>query len=119
MAESAGFDDDPQALEAQFFTSCSRDSCVASLDRGGRNWQLLATRSAQSIDWRTLVRACARADIVVSDRWLPRHCNPRWLKLDRKTLGQTGGLAIYLEDGPCVISVADRVGAHPWAASRR
>jgi len=88
------------------------------VERGGRSWQLLATRSSTRIDWLPLVRACAKADIVVSDRWLPRHCNPRWLKLDRK-LGQTGGLAIYLKDDPRVVIVADRVGAHPWADSRR
>ena len=76
---------------------------------------MLATRSATPIDWTTITPACAMADIVVSDRRLPRGCRPAWLKLDRNALARTGGLAIYLGDKPRLVSVADRVGAHPWA----
>ena len=118
MAEAAGFDEDPQALAAHRFTSCSRDTCVSTIVRDGRSWRLLATRSSTSVDWLPLIRACAEADIVVSDRWLPRHCKPRWLKLDRRTLGQTGGLSIFLATEAGVVTVAERVGAHPWADSR-
>ena len=39
-----------------------------TIERAGRRWQIMATRSAQSIEWRTLVDACASADIVVSSR---------------------------------------------------
>jgi competence protein ComEC len=116
MAESAGFDADPQALEGRSFTTCSRDACSAAILRQDRSWQLLATRSATSIDWRVLMRACAAADIVVSDRWLPRGCTPRWLKLDRASLGRSGGIAIFLGDSPRVATVAERIGRHPWAA---
>jgi competence protein ComEC len=119
LSEAAGFDDDPGALDGSRFGSCSRDSCTAALDRGGRRWQLLATRSTILIDWPILVDACARADIVVSDRWLPSACTPRWLKLDRRSLEQTGGVAIYLDGEPRVETVAKRVGQHPWATSRR
>jgi len=115
IAENAGFDGDPGALADQKFTACSRDSCVARVRRGGRSWDLLATRSSQSIDWVPLVRACAQADIVMSDRWLPRGCTPRWLKLDRKMLEQSGGVAVYLEDEPRTATVAERIGRHPWA----
>ncbi len=116
VAQASGFDDDPQDLASRPFTSCSRDSCVAAIDRGGRHWQILATRSSQSIERQDLVRACAQADIVVSERWLPRGCTPHWLKLDRTTLGRTGGVAIYLKQAPRVATVAERVGRHPWAA---
>ncbi|HUE78118.1 MAG TPA: ComEC/Rec2 family competence protein [Sphingomicrobium sp.] len=116
VADFSGFDDDPQALAARPFVSCSRDSCIALIDRGGRRWQVLATRSTQSIEWRSLVRACAESDIVVSDRWLPRACTPRWLKLDRDSLGRTGAVAIYLAPQPSVTTVAERIGGHPWAA---
>jgi competence protein ComEC len=75
---------------------------------------VLATRSGQRIDWQALTAACASADIVVSDRWLPRGCNPRWLKLDRKALEATGGVAITLGDRPRVATVGERVGRHPW-----
>jgi competence protein ComEC len=116
MAESSGFDGDPLALEGRGFTACSKDSCVAVVERGGRSWRILATRSTTSIDWLILTRACAAADVVVSDRWLPRGCTPKWLKLDRDALQRTGGLAIYLASRPRVETVAERVGEHPWAA---
>ena len=116
VADSAGFDDEPEELESRPFASCSPDSCIARFERGGGNWQILATRSAQSIDWRPLVSACAGADIVVSSRWLPRGCTPRWLKLDRESLGRTGGVAVYLGPQPRAVTVAGRVGKHPWAA---
>jgi competence protein ComEC len=116
VAQASGFDADPQDLVSRPFTSCSRDACVAIIDRGGRRWQILATKSWQSIEWRTLVEACAQSDIVVSERWLPRGCTPRWLKLDRGTLARTGGVAIYLTKTPWFATVASRVGRHPWAA---
>jgi competence protein ComEC len=114
FSEASGFDDDPKALVEARNSDCSRDSCVALVERGGRRWRLLATKSSTHIDWRPLVGACARADIVVSDRWLPRGCNPRWLKLDRKTLERTGGVSIYLSGEPRVETVAERIGRHPW-----
>jgi competence protein ComEC len=60
-----------------------------------------------------LKRACAEADIVVSDRRLPAACRPRWLKADRPMLERSGGLAITLGGAPRVTTVAagDR---HPW-----
>ena len=88
---------------------------TTSSRRGGRDWHLLAIRSTQRIEWRSLTAACARADIAVADRWLPRACNPRWLKLDEKTLEETGGVAIYLRDVPRTATVAERLGDHPWA----
>jgi competence protein ComEC len=116
VADSAGFDDEPEELASRPFASCSRDSCIALIERGGRRWQILATRSAQSIEWRELVRACGEADIVVSSRWLPRGCTPKWLKLDRDSLGRTGGVAVYLGKEPRAVTVAERIGKHPWAA---
>jgi len=117
MAEAAGFDGDPPDLGEQPYSACSRDSCVALLRRSGREWRLLATRSATRIDWTTFANACAQADIVVADRRLPRGCIPRWLKLDAPTLRRTGGLAIYLGTNPWIDAVKDRVGGHPWAES--
>jgi competence protein ComEC len=115
FAEASGFDGDPDLLDGQPTSSCSHDACVARLRTGAAEWRLLATRSATRIDWSTITSACADADIAVSDRWLPRACQPRWLKLDRDALARSGGLAIYLGNRPWVDSVADRVGAHPWA----
>lgn len=115
ISEAAGYDGDPPALAEQPFARCGRDSCIAEVTRNGRSWRILATKSGQRIDWLPLTRACAAADIVVSDRWLPNGCTPRWLKLDRKALEATGGLAITLGEEPRVRSVAEEVGRHPWA----
>ena len=115
FAEASGFDGDPDLLDGRPASDCSHDSCVALLRKGGAEWRLLATRSTQRIDWGTFTAACTAADIVVSDRRLPRGCTPRWLKLDREALARTGGLAFYLGHRPHVDSVADQVGAHPWA----
>jgi competence protein ComEC len=114
LAEASGYDADPSALEEQRGSDCSRDACLAELRKGVVGWRLLATRSATRIDWVEFTAACASADIVVSDRRLPRGCVPRWLKLDAAALGQTGGLAIYLSGKPHIDSVADHVGLHPW-----
>lgn len=116
IAEASAFDDDPQSLDGRGFSSCSRDTCVALVERAGRQWRILATRSSQRIGWRELVDACGEADIAISDRWLPRACTPRWLKLDRKTLSRTGGMSIYLgRNRPRVETVGERLGEHPWA----
>jgi len=114
FAEASGFDGDPPSLDGARDSSCSNDACVAVLRKGAAKWRLLATRSRNRIDWTTITRACAAADIVVSDRYLPRGCTPRWLKLDRAALARTGGIAIHLGKTPRVDTVADRVGAHPW-----
>jgi competence protein ComEC len=118
MAEASGFDGDPEVLGSRPFSACSNDACVAVIHKGSIAWHLLATRSATRIDWTTITRACAEADIVVSDRRLPRGCTPRWLKLDRSALVRTGGVAIYLGNEPRADMVAARVGAHPWAAAQ-
>ena len=114
LSEAAGFDGDAGLLDEQKFGRCSRDSCIAVIDRDGRRWQVLATRSRHFLDWRSFVRACAASDIVVSDRRMPDGCAPRWLKLDRPALAASGGLAIMLDNRPRVSSVAERIGDHPW-----
>lgn len=114
ISEVAAFDGDPAALAESTAGTCSRDSCLTRIVRGRRTWHVLATRTGQRIDWLPLTKACAEADIVVSDRWLPRGCTPRWLKLDRESLARTGGVAIYLDEQPHTVTVRDRVAGHPW-----
>lgn len=113
LLELAGMDGDPIALEDWPGAKCSRDFCVIVLTRGGRSWSLLMARSHERIEERALAAACARADIVVADRWLPRSCMPGWLKADRGFLGRTGGLALYLSDRQ-IETVAASQGEHGW-----
>jgi len=119
VAEASGYDGDPENLGQRPYSNCSRDSCVAVVRKGADEWRLLATRSSTRIDWDAITNACSEADIVVSDRRLPRSCTPRWLKLDAAALRKTGGLAIYLGRKPRLDTVADRIGAHPWAEAER
>jgi competence protein ComEC len=115
LAEASGFDGDPGELGSMPYSNCSDDACVAIIPKPLKQWRLLATRSAYRIGWEDLTNACAKADIAVSDRRLPHGCEPHWLKLDPRTLGRTGGLAIYLGRKPRVDSVSARIGHHPWA----
>jgi competence protein ComEC len=113
LAENSGIDEEALALDAQPFARCSRETCIAEHDAGGRTWRILATRSRAFVPYLDLVRACRVADIVVSARRLPEGCTPRWLKLDRATLARTGGVAITLETGRIV--TVNRPGAEqPW-----
>lgn len=93
---------------------CSPDACVASVERGGRIWTLLATRSDNLIARESLAPACKSADIIVSDRRLPGWCRARWLKLDRTSLAVAGAVSIDLDRG-IARTAADDDGAHPWA----
>jgi competence protein ComEC len=109
LAESAGSGAELGELERLPSAACSADFCAARV----RGWRLLASRSVRLVPAETLRRACAEADIVVSDRRLPWACRPRWLKADAGLLRETGGLAITLGAAPRVATVAsgDR---HPW-----
>lgn len=119
LGESSGSEAELADLETLPEARCSRDLCTATIDKNGRRWQLLATRSSLMVPVEELARVCARADIVVSDRRLPRTCLPRWLKADRSFLRRSGGLAISFEATPQVRTVAERTGRHPWAEAGR
>jgi competence protein ComEC len=54
---------------------------------------------------------------VVSDRRLPGWCRPRWLKLDRARLEQTGAVAIRFDPLRIETAAEPRAG-HPWATGR-
>ena len=113
LAENGGIDGEPALLADQAAARCTPDACAVDIPAGGRSWRLLATRSGYSVAWPALVAACRSADIVVSERRLPRGCVPRWLRLDAATLRRTGGVAVTLADGQVrtVLTPGDR---HPW-----
>jgi len=117
LSEAAGVDGEPLPIDALQTARCSADLCEARLRRGGRDWHILATRSPYLVDIARMNRACARADIVISERRMPRSCRPRWITLDRPFLARTGGLSIDLERGT-IDGVAAGVGQHPWSVFR-
>lgn len=115
LTELAGMDGELRLLTQWPGARCSSDFCALTLHRGGRDWHILVARSREQPAERALAAACARADIVVADRWLPRSCRPRVLNADRRMLAHTGGLAIRLKrDGAAVRTVAEGEGEHGW-----
>lgn len=113
LSESAGFEGELADLDAVRGAKCSRDACTIELIRGTKRWRLLATRSTYFVEPAQLRAACRDADIVVSERWLPDWCAPRWIKADRALLAKTGGLTIDLAAGR--IDTVKRAGDdHPW-----
>jgi competence protein ComEC len=113
LTEQAGMDGALRKLDDWPGAACTREFCAVTLRRGGRDWRFLLGRGTDYVEERALAAACERADVVISDRWLPRSCRPRWFKADRALLGKTGGLAINLEAGE-VSTVSERQGEHGW-----
>ena len=117
LAENGGIDGEPLPLSGQAAARCSADACIVTLRSTERAWRIVATRSAYPVDRAALIGACHAADIVVSERRLPRSCRPRWLRLDAPLLRRTGGIAIDLESRRVrtVLQPGDR---HPWRIAR-
>jgi len=120
LAGAAGMDGDFADLAALPNARCSPDLCAVDLPVRDNKapLRLLATRSGYRIDWTELVEACARADIVIADRRLPRGCTPRWLKLDPWTLAPMGGALIRI-DPRRLVPGRDPRDRHPWIVTRR
>jgi competence protein ComEC len=117
IRENAGVEGESQALEDWPNATCNVDSCLVTLRQDGRDWQILATRSSHYISALALSAACRRADIVVSERWLPQSCQPRWLKADRSLLSQVGGMTINLENQK-ISTALGWTGRHQWTRYR-
>jgi competence protein ComEC len=113
LAENGGVDGEPLLLADQPDARCSRDLCVTDIAARGRMWRILATRSAYMVPIGELISACRSADVVVSERGLPKRCVPRWLKLDRRVLRRTGGVALTLRTGT-VVTILNAGDRHPW-----
>lgn len=96
---------------------CSVDVCQMMMTRGGRVWSIVATRSGYDLPRGALINLCRSADIIVSERWLPNGCQPRWLKLDHHFLAQSGGIAVFLGDQPRLIRERVTGDAHPWISA--
>ena len=113
LLELASVTSEPIPLATWEGARCSPEFCTIALERGGRTWSLLLARNRDLIEERALAAACERADIVVADRFLPRSCQPRWLKADRRFLSRSGGLALDLTHER-ITTVASGQGEHGW-----
>jgi competence protein ComEC len=102
LNETSGLAPEPLDIDSLPTAACSPDICLADVKANGRDVRLLATRSTRFVPVDELARACAEADIAVSDRRLPRTCVPRWLRADRALLARTGGLSLTLGERPTV-----------------
>lgn len=113
LMEVAGQRQSPVQLAVQRQARCNRDFCAATLQRGGRTWHILIARSDAYVPVPSLLKACRTSDIVIADRTLPQGCRPGWLRIDRRMLRQTGGVAIDLDRG-ALRTVAQGQGSHGW-----
>ena len=113
LVELAGVAGEPLALTQWPGVRCSTAFCALTIARDGRSWQVLMARNRVRIEERALAAACAKSDIVIAERYLPRSCRPRWIKADRRMLDQTGGLAIHLVRQQ-IDTVAEHQGQHGW-----
>ena len=113
LAELAGVEAASMPMAKWPGARCSADFCSLPIERGKRVWHLLVARSRERLDERELAAACERADLVIADRWLPRSCQPRWLKADGRFLKEHGGAVIDLE-AEKVETVSMHQGEHGW-----
>ncbi len=115
LTENAGVEEgNVKAMKDWKNAQCSSDFCTVTLQGSNRVWTVLASRSSYIVPEHALAAACKRVDIVVSDRWLPHSCHPKWLKADRTMLLRTGGLSIWLDNPPKLRTVAAQEGEHGW-----
>lgn len=110
MNEAAGSDAPLGALADLDHVECNPDFCRWMQE--GRI--ILASRGRDRIEGEEVAAACRAADVVISDRWLPRECAARWLTIDRDSLAESGGLAIYLGKKPKAVATLDVGDGHPW-----
>ncbi|WP_379923513.1 ComEC/Rec2 family competence protein [Erythrobacter sp. R86502] len=113
LMELAGVSAKPIPLAKWNGAECSSAFCTVIINRGARDWVLLLGRGRSQVEERALAAACARADVVVSERYLPRSCRPRWLKADKRYLRMSGGLSINLAQ-KYITTVAQSQGDHGW-----
>lgn len=118
LFEKAGTKAKATAIENWPGVRCTADICILTLNRNTHVWRILATRTPYQVPAMEMAAACRRVDIVISDRWLPKSCAPKWIKADRNILQQTGGLAFYLADNK-VISVHQDSAHMPWVQAAR
>jgi competence protein ComEC len=114
MGEAAGVDTPLSALTDLDHVECNRDFCRWSQGEGPMRRIILASRGRNRVEGVDMAAACAAADVVISDRWLPHECVGRWMTIDRDSLAETGGLALYLGEKPEAVATLRAGDGHPW-----
>ncbi|KTE02169.1 competence protein ComEC [Sphingopyxis sp. H038] len=114
MAEAAGVDAPLAALTELDHVECNRDFCRWNQGEGAARRIILASRGRDRIEGAEMAAACAAADVVISDRWLPHECAGRWMTIDRDSLATSGGLALYLGEKPEAVATLKAGDGHPW-----
>ena len=114
MGEAAGIDTPLSALADLDHVECNRDFCRWSQGAGPDPHIILASRGRDRIEGVDMAAACAAADVVISDRWLPHECVGRWMTIDRDSLAETGGLALYLGKKHEAVATLRAGDGHPW-----
>lgn len=110
MAEAAGIDAPLAALADLDHVECNVDFCRWTQ----RGRVMLAAYGRDRVAGADMAAACAAADVVIADRWLPRECVARWMTIDRDSLAATGGLALYLDEPPRAVTALRSGDEHPW-----
>ncbi|MGK6323601.1 ComEC/Rec2 family competence protein [Sphingomonas sp. DT-51] len=113
LAQNGGLDGVPGLLSESREARCNRDLCWWQRRVGPRWRRVLATRSGYYVSTARLAPLCASADVVVSERRVPRACRARWLTLDRDALARTGGVAVTFANDR-VVTVRTPGDTHPW-----
>lgn len=114
MAEAAGVDAPLVALTDLDHVECNRDFCRWRQGEGAARYIILASRGRDRIEGPEMAAACAAADVVISDRWLPHECVGRWMTIDRDSLATSGGMALYLGEKPEAVTTLKAGDGHPW-----
>ncbi|WP_344694368.1 ComEC/Rec2 family competence protein [Sphingomonas cynarae] len=109
LGETGAIDGEPGLLSETTTARCTADLCLAMVGR----WRVLMTRSVYLVPVNDLADACRNADVVVSERRLPRTCRPRWLRLDRPVLTGTGGITVNFTS-ETIRTVRTAGDEHPW-----
>jgi competence protein ComEC len=113
MAEAAGLIVEPTPIDQAPGTRCNRDFCLLSIDRGERNWRILAARRQIHPDPQSFAKACAGVDIVVIPAKVFGDCAPALFRADHDRLLRSGGLSLDLGRRR-IKTVAQSEGDHPW-----
>lgn len=103
-------------IESSPDARCNDHVCLVTAKSGRANnpLSIMVTRTNRYLDYPALIAACSTADIVVSERALPKACAPKWMKLDRYTLRRSGGVSIFSKD-QTMRSVANEQSHLPWS----